>query len=184
MQFILNPKWYYKNGNIYWEDIYVFSPTILGDPIYKNLKVESIKSRVFASDKLSEKKLNEILNDAKNKKPKILIIDDFAAHLKGKGEKIINDAFFRSRHNNCSIIVLSQNYKSVPKPCRLNCTDLFIFNFSNKKEMKLIEEEQSNKLLNGDDFLEALRYCCNEKYGFMYKNNKGMFFNSKFEEIV
>ena len=185
MQFVLNPKWYFKNNKTYWKGgIFIFSPTILGDPIYKNLLDPSIKEKVFASDKLNQDKIHELLDDVGDKDPKLIIIDDFAAHLKGKAEKIINDIFFRSRHNNASILLLSQNYKSLPKPCRLNLTDLFIFNFSNQKELKLIEEEQANKSLNGHEFIDALCECTDIPYGFMYKNKSGHFLNSKFLKII
>ena len=182
--FLLNPNLYFKNNKTYWQGgIYIFSPIALGEPLFKNLKHESIAEQVFITNKLSVEKLNDILNNTKNKKPKLIILDDFAPFLKGKFEKIINDIFFRCRHVNCSILILSQNYKSVPKPVRLNSSDIFVWNFSNKKELKLIEEELGNKSLNGEDFINALEEATREKFGVFYKNKSGKFFKSGFIEI-
>lgn len=184
--FLLNPQLYFKNDKTYWQGgIYIFSPLALGEPLFKNLKNDNISDKVFITNQLSMEKLNEILNDTKNKKPKIIILDDFAPFLRsGNFERTLNDIFFRSRHVNASILILSQNYKSVGKPVRINCTDIFIWNFSNKKELKLIEEEVANKNLNGQAFINALEDATREKFGFFYKNKSGKFFKSGFIEII
>lgn len=184
--FLLNPKFYYKNGKTYWQGgIYVFSPIALGEPLFKNLLLPEIKDKVYLSDTLDTNLLTEILNNHKDKKPKLIILDDFASYLKGgSNEKILNDVAFRSRHVNASCIILSQNYKSVPKPVRLNCTDLFLFNFQNLKELRLIEDEIGNKSLNGQQFIDTVQQVTRDKFCFIYKNKSGQFLNSNFQIIV
>jgi hypothetical protein len=181
MQFVLNSKWFYHDAKSFWDQIVIMTPTALSDAIYKNLNDKRVKDKVFLTDKLDEELLDQLL-ETKDKKPRLVIIDDFSAHLKGS-EKIINDMYFRSRHNNISIMLLGQSYKSFPKNCRLNTTDIFIFSFNNKKEMKIIAEEQSSKNLRDDAFIKSLENSCNEKYGFIYKDRKMNYYNKSFQKI-
>jgi Poxvirus A32 protein len=181
MQFILNSKWFFADAKSFWDQIVIMTPTALSDAIYKNLNDKRVKDKVFLTDKLDEELLDKLL-EMKDKKPRLVIIDDFSAHLKGS-EKIISDLFFRCRHNNMSIILLGQAYKSFPKNCRLNTTDIFIFSFNNKKEMKIISEEQSSKNLRDQEFIQALEDCCNEKHGFLYRDRKNDYYNKSFQKI-
>jgi archaellum biogenesis ATPase FlaH len=180
MQFLLNSKWFFlPNGKSFWNKIYVLTPTSLSDPIYRNLNDPRIKDRVFLTDELNEDLLNQLL-DSKEKQSSIVVIDDFSAVLKNS-ERTISNFFFRCRHSNISIILLGQAYKSFSKNCRINTTDCFIFSFNNKKEMKIIAEEQSSKNLMDSDFVDALEKVTSEKYGFLYRDRKSNYYNKNFE---
>lgn len=181
MNMLMNQDFYWMKDEPFFSKIYIMSPTVLADPIWKALKKnKQIFERVTITDQFETSTLDEMLN-SDDRSPKLLIIDDFAAHLKMTDKTILN-CFFRSRHVNCSVILVSQNYKSIPKPCRLNASDIFLFNFTSQKELKLIEEELATKDIQGDDFVQFLKDMLQEPYSFIWKDRQGNF-HKKFKKI-
>lgn len=76
----------------------------------------------------------------------LLILDDCineSAFFKSKEFKGI---LLKTRHLNLSIMILSQDYKSLPKPLRNNIKTMFISKSPNVEEMKMIyNENKANK---------------------------------------
>lgn len=75
----------------------------------------------------------------------------------------------RHRHYSCSMIMVSQGYKEIPKTVRTNWSALIIFEIGNEKEIEVISEEFSLGY-NRDKWMQAYNYCVGEEYGFMYIN--------------
>jgi type IV secretory pathway VirB4 component len=174
MNMLLNKDFYWTGNRPFFNRIFIMSPTVLSDPIWKKLQSnEEIWNRCSITDEFETQTLDMMLN-GNDREPKLLIIDDFAAHLRNTDKTVLN-VFFRSRHVNCSVVLVTQNYKSVPKPCRSNASDIILFNFSSDKERKLIEEEMGTKQLSGKTFVRFLDEMLKEPYSFIWKNNRGQF---------
>jgi hypothetical protein len=174
LNMILNPKYYQINGKSIFEDIFIMSPTVLIDQSYETLQDnKDVWERVHLFDNLNHEVIEQLLT-RKEKTPVLVVLDDLASTLK-RSDKTLSNLFFRSRHNNISVIVTSQNYTSIPKPLRLNASSVFIFSFSSDKEIKSLESEMSSKHLYGKDFVDVLKEVVAKPYTFLYKSEDGSF---------
>ena len=182
LNLILNKDIYWKDDKPIFTQIAWFSPTCLEDKSLLHLVEEpEIKDITFLSDKWDPELMMSIMEAGNSDEFKLFVIDDFASTLKPRDETL-QKLFFQSRHYGWSIVLLSQNYRSLPKGCRINCSDIFVFNVSNSKELKILEEELSNNQYMGKDFIKMYTDCVSEPYSFMYRNRKGQFFK-RFELI-
>ena len=75
----------------------------------------------------------------------------------------------RHRHYSCSMIMVSQGYKEIPKTVRTNWSCLIIFEIGNEKEIEVISEEFSLGM-NSKQWMEAYQHCVGDEFGFMYIN--------------
>jgi hypothetical protein len=125
---------------------------------YQMLEFDSLAADLILSEILEKKKLN------KNYKT-IVILDDVLEDKKLLNSKFLSLLFTRSRHYNISVIFSSQNYKSIPKKNRINCTNMILFKFSNSKEKDAVYEEVIN--VDKHVFNEILKNTFDEKYNFL-----------------
>ncbi len=91
----------------------------------------------------------------KKSAPILIILDDVVGELDARRKEFLKKSYFGLRHFNGSIILLSQQYKSIPKSVRLNCSDTILFEVANEAELKDITDEQNvpkNNFLNIYDF--------------------------------
>ena len=142
------------------DNIFIFSPTFnMGsmtgmDNIKKNNIFDSFDVEVLNSIIAEQKDLVELYGKKKSS-PILLVFDDVVSDLDARRKEILKRAYFSLRHYNGSIILLSQQYKAVPKPVRLNCSDTILFEVSNEAELGNISEEQNiekDRFLNIYDF--------------------------------
>ena len=68
---------------------------------------------------------------------RVIIFDDFVCE---KNQKPLIGYFIQGRHKNCSVIYLSQSYYATPKPIRLNCPHLALYDFPSNRERNLISQ--------------------------------------------
>ena len=112
--------------------------------------------------------LEDINNYNKNRDKKVLIIfDDMIADIM-RSEKftaIVKELFIRCRKLNISIVFITQSYFRT-KDARLNSTHYILMDIGNKKELKIIAEENSGHS-DFKDFLKIYNYCMREPYSFM-----------------
>ena len=83
------------------------------------------------------------------------MLDDVVGELDAKKKEFLKKSYFGLRHYNGSIILLSQQYKMVPKSARLNASETILFEVSNEAELGNISEEQNiekNRFLNIYDY--------------------------------
>ena len=178
---IMNPEFYWKKGEPVFKQYFIMTPTLLADPIWKALKQnKKVWDRLSLTDEFDTEAIDKILN-SNDRTPKLMIIDDFASNLKRSDMTIMN-AFFRSRHVNMSVILVSQSWFQVPKNIRLNASDVIIFNFGSKKERDMLEQELSTKEISGHDFSRMLQYMTAEPYTFLWRD-KNMKFHQNFTPI-
>ena len=113
--------------------------------------------------------LDDINNYNKNRDKKVLIIfDDMIADImrSEKFKAIVKELFIRCRKLNISIVFIAQSYFRTPKDARLNSTQYILMKIGNKRELKIIAEENSGHL-DFKDFLKIYNYCTKEPYSFM-----------------
>ena len=113
--------------------------------------------------------LENINNYNKNRDKKVLIIfDDMIADImrSEKFKAIVGELFIRCRKLNISIVFIAQSYFRTPEDARLNITHYIIMKIGNKKELKIIAEENSGHL-DFKEFLKIYNYCTKKPYSFM-----------------
>ena len=109
-------------GQDYYDEVYIFSPTIEQDDTSRFLLERFNCDTVY-----SDKKLQNIINKQKqfNKKDMkhiCLVIDDAIGDDSMKRNSLLTSTITRSRHWNMDIILSLQNFKSCPKTSRINLT--------------------------------------------------------------
>jgi hypothetical protein len=80
--------------------------------------------------------------------------------------KILNTTH---RHFSCSIIMVSQAYKEIPKTVRTNFSCLILFEIYNDKEIDVICEEYPMGM-NKNKWIEAYRYAVRDPHAFLFYN--------------
>ena len=137
--------------------------------------------------------MNDVLDDVnsynKNRDKKVLIIfDDMIADImrSEKFKAIVKELFIRCRTLNISIVFITQSYFRTPKDARLNSAHYILMKIGNKKELKIIAEENSGHL-DFKDFLKIYSYCTKEPYSFMLVDTRPtahVTFKKNFDEPI
>lgn len=158
------------------KNIFIWSSTFnLNDPSF-SMSDNIEQSNIY--DEYNENSIMEIVNEqigiihkySKKKAPHLLFIfDDVVQDLPKTKMSIMNKLFFSSRHYNISLILLSQQYKMVNRPLRLNASDIIIFQTSNNQEIQKIAEEQAIEV---NRFKQILKEATEEPFSFLVIHNK------------
>jgi hypothetical protein len=171
------------NDNFYkkvFDNIVYISPTVNLDNTLQHLDEDIIK--VDNPEYLDEtlKKIVESQEDIENENEHtLIIIDDCLGFLK-RGSYLTYLAT-RYRHFRISLIITSQDFRSVPNIIRANASGYLIFKTSNKKEYKKLEDEFGSLFPN---FQELYEMCTNKLYSFMFLNLRNLNVYSDFEKLV
>lgn len=116
-----------------------------------------------------------------------VIIDDQAGLFKDStSQNPVINFFFNHRHHNCSIVLVTQAYKAIPRPMRTSMSGLVAFFVGNAVEKKTIWEEWSHGL-NYKDWDTIYMYCISEDKSFMFINVRkpaGQRFHKRFIEVI
>jgi GTPase SAR1 family protein len=171
---ISNPELPYRK--LFKKNIFIWSSTFhLDDPSF-SMSDNIIKTNVF--NEYDENSVMSIVDEqigiikkyTKKKAPPILFIfDDVIQDLPMTKQNVMNKLFFSARHYNISLILLSQQYKMVPRSVRLNASDVIIFQTGNNAEITKIAEEQA---IDINKFKEILKHATSEPYSFLVIHNK------------
>lgn len=94
----------------------------------------------------------------------LIIIDDM---ITVKNQNKIAEFFIRSRKKNCSVIYITQSFFDVPKLIRKNCTDFFIFDVGQVREMREISKTVATRI-SYEDFQRLYKECVTTPFGFVY----------------
>jgi hypothetical protein len=157
-----------RKGDLLFDHYFIYTPTALQDPSWTILPRFGFDAK--NTTLRQELDLDEItdLTSSDDGTRNLIIIDDFAAHNEKLAQTAITDLFFRSRHANLSVIVTTQNMRSIPKKCRINCSHVIIFNFANPYELKIMETELASNKIFGDALTSLIKSL--PKYHFLYKD--------------
>jgi len=98
----------------------------------------------------------------------LLIVDDCMNTDIFRKKSLFTNTQIRNRHLFLSIIIVSQSYKGILKPIRLNLNWLIIFRINDMKLLKEIHEENSSIFKDFDQFMDTFGYCTENDHDFMY----------------
>ena len=130
------------------------------NPISKNVGydiIEASNDQIIPVSKLTDDNL------------KIIIFDDFFCE---KNQKPLIDHFIRGRHENCTVIYLSQSYYKTPKDITLNCSHFCVNDFPNTNEKSHICRENNTPK-------EAYEKATQDPYCFVYIDKPRTFTTKK-----
>ena len=116
----------------------------------------------------------------------LLIYDDCASEAKFWKSQQVQKLIFNSRHYKVSMILTSQNYKSLPKSLRLNMSQVVLFSTSNEAELKAIYDENSSSL-GFKEWLKVYREITDKPFNCLvvnYQNKKEYRLSDAFEEFI
>ncbi len=188
----------------YFDQIFIFSPTIELDTKYKlmfeKLDIEfEFGVNVFKDydEGVLTSILSKIKRANKNKpfkdKARILFIyDDIISLLpKNKRRTNFNKLILNNRHFNISLIINSQSLKLFDSNFRKNCSQIILFRTDNCLELKNYWEEFSALLGNTtrerrENFMKIYNYATAESHSFLYINthNYPRIFFKNFDELI
>lgn len=171
------------NNNLYgnyFHTIIVMSPTAGEfDDTYKALKLpkDNFKNEFSPDD------LNNLIENRKAllskhgikwvcKNSRVLVIlDDVIANRDFLNSPEALKMFTLLRHYHVSFFALFQSYNKLPRAMRINAMAVAIFP-STENEVKVILDEITPANLTKKDFKSVIEYATNDKYSFLYINNK------------
>lgn len=156
----------------YFQLIFLFSPTCHNDDLAKYLQLP--EKRMF--DKNYEKALQHIVETQRqlvarmgiDKAPRILcVFDDIQSQRKFMNSPFFTLCFIQNRHINISTWVACQSFTRLPRICRLQANNLFVFAGSNS-ETEILAEEFCPARTSKKQFIELLKHATNKRYDFLY----------------
>ncbi len=177
----------------YFDKIYVFCMSPCMDIIEHVDQVE--EENMFTEDdpsKLEElyERNKRMVKDMgfKTAPHTLFILDDIVQSNSFMNSKVLKDVFFGGTHAKCSLWLLTQHYKSVPKRLRMNVHSIILCHGVNKQEIEAFSEEHQTAYLDKNQFKELVEYAIKEPYSFMFINytnpNKKEIYRKKFDEIL
>ena len=139
---------YYKK----FEKVYIFSNSIHTITTEIKLNAEQIYHGI---DKLEE--VIETIKTDPEDGHNLIILDDLVCDI--KNVDYVLKLIFNRRHigGGISLIITSQVYNKINLPLRKCCTDLILFNTSNKLELESIFKDFIN--ITKEDYHELIKYC-------------------------
>jgi hypothetical protein len=176
-------------GKSIFKKIFIFTPSLLIDPSFRYLANHpefGNPNLVYASNQLDLNIIEELINREYDDSDILIYIDDFASSKRALQDKILYDLYFRSRHNNISLIFNTQYYKQVPIACRLNANYVALFALTGDKEIQLVKEELSTPKFHDKTFDEAMKVALDgDSHNFLFINKgTGKFYKCMKKEIT
>jgi hypothetical protein len=145
-------------------NVFIFSPTFkLGSMDIPAVKKANIFDS-FEPETVDEivKEQEDLFSRFKKQMHLLFILDDVVSDLNQRKKDALKKLFFHGRHVKISVILLSQQYKAIPKAIRMNASALIIMLLNSSAERKSVSEEQpfqETKFLGiVDDALEDRQY--------------------------
>ena len=163
---------YYKN---YFDLVFLFSPTCHHDDLPGYLDIPP--NRMYDSN--FEGPLQHIIKTQKdliekkgglNKAPKILIIfDDIISQKKFMNSEFFTKMYIQNRHLGISTWVCTQSFNKIPRVCRMQANNLFIFAGSGS-EMEILSQEFCPPHTKKRVFENLIKHATNERFNFLHIN--------------
>lgn len=103
----------------------------------------------------------------------LIIFDDLVGSslFSGKKENPFKMLNTRHRHFSCSMLMVTQAYKEIPKTVRTQFSSLILFEISNEKELVSIYEEFPMGLKQ-NDWMEVYEHAVEGDHNFLYINHQ------------
>jgi len=143
--------------------IYLICPSYMSQDIWKNTKITNKYDT--ADNKTFEIVMNEVKENRENNKESCIILDDWIGFELSKQKSSLSKWIPQLRHYWCSIIILSQYYKSViPPVVRMQLSHFICFHCPFNGEVKKIHEEF------GDQWKKNYDNYTKIPYGYVYSD--------------
>jgi hypothetical protein len=172
MHNLLTRKEFY-NKDQYFDRVILISPTGESDDIQTSMHIDS--SMVFTDMEEAENALKilqsvqeeDVKENGSDKASKVcVILDDVASQSKFMRSEPFISLFIRSRHFNCTVFLLSQHFKIIPKICRLQASQMYFFAVSNT-ESECLCEEQAPPKMKKRNFMRLVDDALREPFSFL-----------------
>jgi len=139
---LLTDKRFFKG---YFDDTVIVSPTAASDKAQKDLGasvvVTDMKEAPGVLDRLLERQKDLVTEKGFVKAPKIcLVFDDVVGFTRFMNCPAFTTCFIANRHHNITTFICSQSYKSIPRRCRLQASNIFFFRSSKSESERIIQE--------------------------------------------
>lgn len=166
------------------DQIVFFSPTVSHDKTTRILwedpdvvKIDKDLQHIDSMIKAIVERQEEKHED--ERKHILIVLDDCLGLMKREG--YLTNLCSRYRHYKLSIIITSQNFRSLPPIVRNNSTAVILFKTSNDKELKKIEEEYAG---NFPGFISLYKKCTRERFNLCYLNLERIELYHNFESLL
>jgi hypothetical protein len=184
-----------KNINMGYKDvfdqIYYISPTVMfddtlnkavadDDEIIKIHDEEDLENIDFILDSIVKEQKEEKMKDKDNAPHILVVLDDMIDYFKNGSR--LDKLPALSRHYNISFIVTSQVYIGIPTKLRKNASAYMVFQIYNDADLKGLKEEIGANF--GKNFIDNYHKATEQKYNFLYINNREMELYHNFTELL
>ena len=171
------------NDNMYskmFDQIIFISPTIHQDMTLEKLREDEEIIKLDNPEDLDNilMKIVESQEEPENEKEHLLIIIDDCLGYINKGS-YLNNLCTRYRHYRLSLIISSQDFRSIPNKIRQNATGYIIWKTNNKKEYNKIIEEFGGLF---PDFEKYYITATDKPYNFLFMNLRNLSLYHNFDE--
>jgi Poxvirus A32 protein len=189
-RFLLKPQPPHGDGTSIFSKIYVFSASARFDKsfrIFEQMEEFNDPNKTVIEDSLDTELINEIINREKETEDEqvLVIIDDFSGDKKALQDKVLYDLYFRSRHNNISVIFNTQYFFQFPIAERNNSNFIALFAMKDA-DLSKIAMELSTVKFDKENFKKAFKMAtAGERYNFLFVDRvSGNMYKNFEEEIV
>lgn len=160
----------------YFDLVFIWSTSYKHDSKWKNIKVPCEDFMVF--EKFDPGEIQDLFETlqtiAKTKVFNVLFVfDDMIDQNVMHPQKMetLESIAVRGRHYNISVIMISQLYKKLSNPMRVNSTNLIFFRIRNRNELlKVVEENQES--LTKKEFISMYNFATKDPFTFLHVNNQ------------
>lgn len=165
-------------------NVYVFRPeesrNTVKDDIFDNLP-ETQQYNELNADTLNEV-MAKIRPEALQGFNSCIIFDDMASKLKNNSTiQLFKELIFNRRHLRCSVFVLVQTWKSIPRELRKSFTNMFIFRVG-KAELKDIFDEAIE--LDNQYLVPISNLVYDKQFNYLFLNLDAKRIFKNFDEII
>lgn len=185
MNFLYNENFYRDM----FDSVIVISPTIENDSTWQTVLSDD-RVMIVTGERLEQaddiidafyQQQMERVTEAKKEgtpRPHVLLILDDMLGLLGKQFDLLCT---RHRHPCISILVATQDFRSLRHKCRQNASQYIIFRTNNKKELAKMEDEFSSNFPN---FREVYDTATKDRYSFLVIHQRTIKAYKRFDELL
>ncbi len=178
MNVIYNDNMYHKA----FDQVIFISPTIHQDLTLEKMREDDEIIKLDDPEDLDDilKKIVDSQQEEENENDHLLlVIDDCLGYI--KPASYLNFLCTRYRHYRLSLIITSQDFRSIPNKIRQNATGYIIWKTNNKKELNKILEEFGS-LFEG--FEKHYKEATDKPYNFLFMNLRNLSLYHNFDTLL
>lgn len=173
------------NTNLYhkiFDQVIFISPTIHQDLTLEKMTEDEEIIKLDNPEDLDDILKNIVASqeEPENKNDHLLIIiDDCLGYI--KSGSYLNFLCTRYRHFRLSLIITSQDFRSIPNKIRQNASAYIIWRTNNKKELNKILEEFGGVF---EDFEKHYKEATDKPYNFLFMNLRNLSLYHNFDKLL